>query len=234
MYDDSFSSSKNSLTLIELLVVVSVIAILASLLLPSLGKSREKAFQASCLSTQRQINTAIVMYTDDNDFYPANTINSSFVSGGNSIFWKQLIYSYIGINKEISDRDGMASDNFFCPSSKIVSTIEWRKAGIGYNPKLGEMFNSDPTKHTVVAVNELEKPSETIVLADTLDDSTAWGQNFGLKFPSDNSPPGSVYPIGDRHSNGINTVWADGHGSWLRQVYLLSRIDDYDYLVAKP
>jgi prepilin-type N-terminal cleavage/methylation domain-containing protein/prepilin-type processing-associated H-X9-DG protein len=231
---NSAKPKTNNFTLIELLVVVSVIAILASLLLPSLGKSRQKARQAVCLSTQRQINTAILMYTDDNNYYPPNTINSTFLSGGQSIFWKQLIYSYLGINNEITDREGMASEKFFCPSSKIVSTVEWRKAGIGYNSKLGKMFSSNTSNHTIVAINDVSKPNETVIFADTLDDSTAWGQNFGLKRPSETPPPGSDYPIGNRHSNGINLVWVDGHGSWLRQVYLLSRIDDYDYLVDKP
>ena len=58
-------------TLIELLVVVAIIGILASLLLPSLGKARAKAFFAICKSNNRQITVAVNLYTtDDNDYLP--------------------------------------------------------------------------------------------------------------------------------------------------------------------
>ncbi len=52
-------------TLVELLVVIAIIAILASLLLPALKRARERAKQVVCLSHQRQIYLATVMYHGD-------------------------------------------------------------------------------------------------------------------------------------------------------------------------
>ena len=54
-------------TLIELLVVIAIIALLAALLLPALGRAKERSRQAACLSNLRQIALAARLYMEDND-----------------------------------------------------------------------------------------------------------------------------------------------------------------------
>lgn len=58
-------------TLIELLVVVAVIALLIGVLLPALGKAREGARRATCLSNMRQMVLFASLYAEDNEsWYP--------------------------------------------------------------------------------------------------------------------------------------------------------------------
>jgi prepilin-type N-terminal cleavage/methylation domain-containing protein len=63
-------AARSTFTLIELLVVVAIIAVLASILLPTLASARDTARTSRCISNQKQCTQGIMLYADDYREYP--------------------------------------------------------------------------------------------------------------------------------------------------------------------
>ena len=82
-------------TLIELLVVIAIIGILASMLLPTLQKARERARGIRCMVNLKQIFTAMVEYGNDYDDYICPFWD------GVTHSWEELLKPYVKSGKDV-------------------------------------------------------------------------------------------------------------------------------------
>lgn len=118
-------SPNSGFTLIELLVVIAIIAILAAMLLPALGKAKERALRINCASNLKQIGIGIFMYAGDNeDKMPPNRVNATSGSvwypyeigrRGAGHTWTEGPHNLGSLWESKDIPDGKV---FYCPSSR--------------------------------------------------------------------------------------------------------------------
>jgi len=189
-------------TLIELLVVIAIIAILAAILFPVFARAREKARQTSCLNNIKQIGTAIMMYVQDYD--------EKFVDTSSQWRWYIPTQPYI-MNDQV----------FYCPS-------------------MGSDAGNSYTDYVINGVfahgmsqSEVKRAAKTILIGERIDDGpwdgyhpwpadgASWG-NINAYTASDGHNWFLDHISKDRHNDGCNYAFADGHGKWLKWDQTLS------------
>ncbi len=108
-------------TLVELLVVIGIIALLISILLPSLAKARESANTMACLSNLKQIGLGITMYAADNRglLPPSNWSAWTAPPENDQVYWYTLINPYVGGKGNTLASTGMSVGG----ANKTVSNV---------------------------------------------------------------------------------------------------------------
>lgn len=198
----------NGFTLIELLVVIAIIAILAAILFPVFAKAREKARQTACLSNEKQIGIAMLMYVQDNDEELPLQIGdvTDYAAPGAHPNWLTGIYPYL-TSKEV----------LICPDA-----VKATSGGIqpDVNGDVSYQGNAVVMQATIAQINS---PASIVFL-----DEENIRVNRSLLRPrvSSNGPPQvfqywhgltngqEVY--NNSHTGGGNAMYVDGHAKWKR------------------
>ena len=225
----------SAFTLIELLVVIAIIAILAAILFPFFAQAREKARQTACLSNEKQIGTALMMYSQDydeglpawNEQISEGTDTSETPTGfiGNSGdgtvsgWWQAKTQPYV---KSGDPASGNNSGVWKCPSvgakgesGETEGSFSYAYSGMllytNYGgtaliPEMGSPYYRYP--NTV----EMDEPANTIV-AGECGISNRMAPPF--TFQTWTVGKGSGWERPKRHNGGANYIFADGHAKWL-------------------
>lgn len=125
-------------TLIELLVVLGIILLLAGLILPAVAKARGKGRAAACLSNQRQLGLAWMLYAQDNQDWLAYNFGAAdtkkTVAQGQYLNWVNNVMSWEldaeNTNTALIAAGGLGpycgkgADIFRCPADYVLSDLQ--------------------------------------------------------------------------------------------------------------
>lgn len=208
--------SNRAFTLIELLVVIAIIAILASMLLPALGKARTKARNIQCVNNLSQISKAMVMYHGDWDDYAVGFYQSVTPGalGGNNVWYVLLVrHGYLpftGGDPNTFTRfmiypnsSGLNPNQGACPILRCPGYTENKNDGksltaYAVNYYISRLTSGVPKYQRVI---QIKQPSSTIYFGEG-----AHGLNTPLREASTDRQPATWH-----RSALCNLGFVDGH-----------------------
>ena len=199
------SAIGNAFTIVELLVVISIIAILASLLLPALSKAKEAANSIRCLGQLKQIGLGVFGYADSyNGFLPCSLATGPINYGT----YMQQIAPEMNLNT--ADNNYLYGYNIFtCPSDKIPYVAYGWSSSYGANNRV-LCYSTTSGPKVPYKMASIVRPEELRGIMDTLD-SLIVSPNGSTPWAS-----GGLMECEPRHSNGVNILILDGHAEWVK------------------
>jgi prepilin-type N-terminal cleavage/methylation domain-containing protein/prepilin-type processing-associated H-X9-DG protein len=225
----SFSPSRNrnaGFTMTEMLVVIAIIAVLAAIIIPVATRIRQGAHKAQSASNLRQLATALIGYTSENNGRIPKLD-----------YWTWDLMPYL--NAERPDHYDLAKwpkiPAFYCPADKSRRDPKWPKEiYLSYGINLGGNYAGPGSLLTWYAsvdagfggkshrtTAELQSPERTIMLSEI--DPAGYANAIYPSWPVYVQQPGGYSPVGkfwDKATTPyekcrVNVVFYDGHVEFL-------------------
>jgi prepilin-type N-terminal cleavage/methylation domain-containing protein/prepilin-type processing-associated H-X9-DG protein len=238
------AGSIRGFTLIELLVVIAIIALLAAILFPVFASARAAGRKATCMSNQKQIVTALLMFAQENeDRLPCAFFNDYPEAFGTGVprQWKAVVRPYLmtprvficpddedkQYKKVWTNHKFTGSEDYDRPSSyRLNNTLVARDPVDGW-PRIPYKLSQVVRPARLILITESQAYPSPIPPGTTQDDAIAyeWGQVAAYVDRPEmvqaqisylmRFPKSCPVPF-ERHNGGANYGFADGHIRWMK------------------
>jgi len=226
---------RNAFTLIELLVVIAIIAILAAILFPVFAQAKAAAKKTACLSNNKQLGLAVVMYAGDyDDIMCPRVIRVNQVT----LSWRTLTFPYV-----------KSANLYQCPTNpaRNAPTADYTcdaNNNCGWNIEPGKFYTSynanwnwnglgGPFGDNIDGVSMTISPNPAQVISLTESSLNTSGVNLvvpwalGQLMTSPSAADGSAGHIWT-HNKITTFAFLDGHAKGLRPTTTMNNVNDAD------
>ena len=226
-----WSRSGAAFTLVELLVVVAIIALLVSILVPSLTKAKDLTRRAICLNNLHGLGVTFHFYAQDKDGWLPTRLLPGSTTGLSHSEWFRMYVPYLR-KKAFLDPSNLikiskAFPIFDCPATK--GKVSFFGPGMWQSTEKTFDYIIVPPSESLgtgwpARMNLWQLKGDEVLLVDSKADNAWYTQGSGSS-PDDTSDwmlntryihnrNDSLYSPGWHHSDGANILFSDNHATW--------------------